>query len=139
LAKLKVEFLKALAPITIPELTPGRNNKLEPINYVNISHIKLNINNYHEFMLDRSININVGDVILIGINFSNNTPINNYNYLYGIFKIHNIQRSFNSIDNNSITNYNTTLTAAPIEIDQLVSYRDLKRSIMLLNVMNIEK
>jgi hypothetical protein len=30
-------------------------------------------------------------------------------------------------------------TQEQIEIDQLVSYRDLKRSIMLLNVMSIEK
>jgi hypothetical protein len=58
------------------------NNQLEPMNYAQIAHIKLNINNYHEFNIDRSININIGDVILIGINFQNETPTNSYNYLY---------------------------------------------------------
>ena len=94
-------------------------NQLEPINFAKITHIKLNINNYHEFEIDRSIDISVNSTILIGINFQNETPINSYNNLYGIFKINNICRTLNGIDNNSISNYNTSITAIPIEIDQL--------------------
>ena len=89
------------------------NSQFEPINFAQIMNIRLNINNYHEFTLDRSIYININDIILIGINS------NSYNQLYGIFKIIEVRKSFMKLDHNSITNYNTELTVQPIEIDQL--------------------
>ena len=52
-----------------------------------------------------------------------------------------ISHVFKNIDQYSTPSMNDLkpTTQEKIEIDQLVSYRDLKRSIMLLNVMNIEK
>jgi len=91
-------------------------SQLEPINYAMISNIKLNINNYQEFTLDRSININIDDVIIIGIN---NTLNKSYNVVYGVFKIIQVSKSNTGIDNYSMTNYNTVLTVQPIEVDQL--------------------
>jgi len=74
--------------VTVPlYLYYGMNSiQNESINFAIISSIKNNINNVTEFLLDRSININVGDIILVGINQTGITPINNYNNLYGIFK-----------------------------------------------------
>jgi hypothetical protein len=109
------------------------NNQFEPINFARISNIKLNINNYHEFKIDRSININVNDVILIGID-SNELPSNNYNELYGVFKIIEVRKSFMNIDNNSITDYNTELTVQPIEIDQLY----LTDTVLMTSYTNIQ-
>ena len=94
--------------------------QFEPINFAIISTYKLNINKYHEFTLDRSIQISVGSIIIIGIN-SSQLPSNNYNQIYGIFKIIQVRKSFTTIDQFTETNYNTILTAQPIEIDQLLS------------------
>ena len=92
------------------------SSQLEPINYAMISNIKLNINNYQEFTLDRSININIDDVIIIGIN---NTLNKSYNVVYGVFKVIQVSKYNTGIDNYSMTNYNTVLTVKPIEVDQL--------------------
>ena len=94
--------------------------QFEPINFAIISTYKLNINKYHEFTLDRSIQITVGSIIIIGIN-STELPSNNYNQIYGIFKIIQVRKSFTSVDQFTDSNYNTVLTAQPIEIDQLLS------------------
>jgi hypothetical protein len=52
-----------------------------------------------------------------------------------------ISHVFKNIDQYSTPSMNDLkpTTQEQIEIDQLISYRDLRRSIMLLNVMNIEK
>jgi len=81
----------------------------EPINYAIISLIKNNINNHTEFLLDRTININTNDIIIVGINPENITPQNSYNMLYGIYKIIEVRHG-----------NNTLLTTTPIEIDQLL-------------------
>ena len=92
----------------------------ESINFAIISSIKNNINNVTEFLLDRSINIDVGDIIIVGINQTGITPINNYNNLYGIFKILAVSRTFTNKDEFTTNGYNTTLSVKPIEIDQLL-------------------
>ena len=96
------------------------NLQFEPKNFAQIASFKLNINQLHEFTLDRSIEINVGDVILIGIN-STELPSNNYNELYGIFKISQVIKSFSTVDQFTDTGYNTILSAIPIEVDQILS------------------
>jgi len=80
--------------------------QVEPINFATISSIKNNINNYTEFLIDRLIDVKINDIIIVGINPANITPINNYNMLYGIFKI--------------INHESYILTVSPIEIDQLL-------------------
>jgi hypothetical protein len=91
-------------------------SQLQPINFAMINNIKLNINNYQEFTLDRSIDINIDDVIIIGIN---NLLTKSYNVVYGVFKVIQVSKSNTGIDNYSLSNYNTVLTVQPIEIDQL--------------------
>lgn len=94
--------------------------QFETKNFAKISSYKLNINKLHEFTLDRSIEINVGSVIIIGIN-STVLPSNNYNEIYGIFQIKQVIKSFSTIDQFTDTGYNTILSATPIEIDQILS------------------
>jgi hypothetical protein len=92
--------------------------QFEPLNFASISSYKLNINQLHEFTLDRAIQINVGSIFIIGIN-STEKPNNNYNSLYGIFKIDQVRRTFTNVDQSTLTGYTTTITAHPIEIDQI--------------------
>ena len=100
----------------------GFNNttsQLEPINFATITNIKLNINNYQEFTLDRSAPITVNDVIIVGINSGKN-PNNNYNNIYGIFKVLQIRRGLSGTDDSITTsNYDTTITVLPLDLDQL--------------------
>jgi hypothetical protein len=88
--------------------------QIEPINFAIISNSKNNINNYTEFLLDRSITAKVNDIIIVGINPMNISPENSYNMMYGIYKIIELRNTFL---NNT---YQTTLTVSPLEIDQLL-------------------
>jgi hypothetical protein len=90
------------------------SNQVEPINFAEIVSIKNNINNHTEFLLDRSITGKVNDIIIVGINPQDIESINNYNMVYGFYKIIEIRNTFL---NNT---HQTSLTVSMMEIDQLL-------------------
>lgn len=94
-------------------------SQLEPINFATINNIKLNINNYQEFTLDRSAPIAVNEVVIVGINSGKN-PNNNYNNIYGIFRVLQVRRGLSGTDDSITTSgYYTTITVSPLDLDQL--------------------